>query len=82
MSIFFIHTKDKLNIDFSMFHYRSKNCLVSYENHWQKPNGDRYIKYTKFPVVDSCNNELKIGDFNNYGHVLRKVDKILIFSNK
>lgn len=82
MSIYFIHSKDSVSVDFSMFNYKNKNCYVSYENHWEKPNGEKYIKYTKFPVSGQFGNHLNVGDFNNYGHVLRKIEKVLVYARK
>lgn len=81
MNLFFIKTKRRVVIDSNIFMRKSKYSCVTYEDTWQKPNGEIYVKYTKFPPVDSGYNSIEIGGFNSYGHVLRKVEKCYVLSN-
>lgn len=53
---------------------------LTYLSEWAKPNGERYVKFTKWPPY-FCNygmEELKINDCNSYGHRLLKLEKCYI----
>lgn len=52
----------------------------TYLSEWSRPNGERYVKFTKYPPY-FCNygkEDLKINDCNSYGHRLLKVEKCYI----